>query len=201
LASNAQEPVKESPKFPKAVFGIKGGVNITRFSVSINSESRAKAGLALGIYLKKQIGTNIFFRPELYYSNQGQRDNYLYPYGGPSIGRTTTNMHYINVPFLLEFGGKVSFQAGAQIGLLVAGKEKGIVASVDVDENLRHVMTTADMSVVIGVGISPTEHFNGGIRINYGVSNIYNPDIHSGSITDVPQVQNRVLHFYVAYSF
>jgi hypothetical protein len=198
LASHAQEPVRE---FPKAVFGIKGGVNVSRFSTSINSESRAKAGLALGIYVKKQIDPKIFFRWELYYSNQGQKDNYLYPYGGPSIGRTTTSMHYVNTPFLLEFGRNVSFQTGAQVGLLIVGKEKGTIESVKVNNNLKDVMTTADMSLVIGVGISPGEHFNGGIRINYGVTNIYNPETDSSSGVDVPEIHNRTLHCYVAYSF
>jgi hypothetical protein len=197
----AQESVSKSQEFSKVLFGIKGGINISTFSASINSESRAKPGLALGIYLKKQIGTKLFFRPELYYSNQGQKDNYLFPYGGPSIGTTTTNMHYLNVPLLFELGNKVCFQFGGQLGILLAGVEKGTVASVRVDNKLNDVMTTADFALVVGAGYSLGHHFNGGVRFNYGVSNIYNPDQASGSNIELPKVQNRVLHFYVAYSF
>lgn len=187
--------------FSKVAFGIKGGLNISTFSASINSESRAKSGLALGIYIKNQIGPKFYFRPELYYSSQGQKDNYLYPYGGPSIGSTTTNMHYLNLPILFELGNEVSFQFGGQIGILLSGSEKGTVASVDIDQKLNDVMTTADFALVIGVGYSLNRHFNGGIRFNYGVTNIYNPDNDSGSNSDVPNIQNRVFHFYVAYSF
>jgi hypothetical protein len=201
FVSHAQESVSKSQEFSKVLFGIKGGINLSTFSASINSEARAKAGLALGIYLKKQIGPKLFFRPELYYSNQGQKDNYLYPYGGPSIGSTTTNMHYLNVPLLLEVGNKLSFQFGGQLGILLAGREKGTVASVEVDDKLNDVMTTADFALVVGVGYSLGRHFNGGARFNYGVSNIYSPDQDSGSNIDLPKVQNRVLHFYVAYSF
>jgi len=105
---HGQELEAKSKEFPRASFGLKGGINLSMFSASINSESRAKPGLAVGMYLKKQIGPKFYFRPELYYSNQGQKDNYVYPTGGPSIGTTTTNMHYLNVPLLFELGNKMS---------------------------------------------------------------------------------------------
>lgn len=201
IISAAQEPELKPQKFSKGVFGIKGGINISTFSASINSESRAKAGLALGVYLKKQIGPALFFRPELYYSNQGQKDNYLYPYGGPSIGSTKTSLHYLNVPVLFELGSKLNFQFGAQLGILVAGREKGTVSSEKVDDKLSDVMTAADFAFVVGAGYSLNPHVNGGVRFNYGVSNIYSPEQDSGSNIDLPKVHNRVLHFYVAYSF
>jgi len=59
---SAQDSISKSQEFPKVSFGIKGGLNISTFSSSINSESRAKVGLALGIYLKKQIGCIILIR-------------------------------------------------------------------------------------------------------------------------------------------
>lgn len=198
---SAQESVSKSPEYPKALFGIKGGMNISSFSASINSESRAKPGLALGVYVKKQIGPKLFFRPELYYSNQGQKDNYLFPYGGPSIGTTTTSMHYLNVPLLFELGKKVCFQFGGQLGILVAGVEKGTVASVKVDDKLNDSMTPSDFAFVVGTGYSLGRYFNGGVRFNYGVSNIYSPDQTSGSNSELPKIHNQVLHFYVAYSF
>ncbi len=201
FSCHAQESVLEPPDDPKTVFGIKGGINISTFSASINSESRAKPGLALGFYLKNQIGPKFYFRPELYYSNQGQKDNYIYPYGGPSIGSTKTNMHYLNVPILFELGSKMCFQFGGQLGILLAGREKGTVASVKVDEKLNDIMKTADLALVVGVGYSLGRHFNSGARLNYGVTNIYSPDDDSGSNIDFPDVQNRVFHFYVAYSF
>jgi hypothetical protein len=200
VVARAQEATTP-PESPKTVFGIKGGVNISTFSASINSESRAKPGLALGLYVKTAIGRRSFFRPELYYSNQGQKDNYLYPYGGPSIGTTTTNMHYVNIPLLFEIGKKVSFQFGPQVGFLVKGKETGTIASVQVDEDLKDVMSAIDFSLVVGLGVSLGDHFNSGVRYNHGVTNIYSPDDDSFPGVDPPTVQNRVFHFYIAYSF
>ena len=199
--ASAQESITQPSELPKTVFGIKAGINISSLSASINSESRAKAGPAVGFYVKTPMGRRSFFRPELYYSNQGQKDNYLYPYGGPSIGSTTTSMHYINIPLLFELGKKLSFQVGPQIGVLVKGMEKGTVSSVKLDEDLNDVMTTAELSLVVGAGFSAGEHFNCGVRYNHGVSNIYDPDDDQYPGIDPPKVQNRVFHFYVAYSF
>ena len=193
--------VSTAQESQKAVFGIKSGINLSSFSASVNSESRAKVGLALGVYLKKQIGPKLFFRPELYYSNQGQKDNHLYPYGGPSIGSTVTNLHYLNIPCLFELGNKISLQFGGQIGVLIAGTEKGTVASVDIDEKVTKVMTTADFALVVGAGYSFNRRINTGVRINYGITNIYNPEVESGFPVELPNVQNRVFHFYVGYSF
>ena len=200
ILCNAQDSI---PKISKTVFGVKLGVNCSKFSASINSESRAKAGLALGFYLKTQIGRYLYFRPEIYYSNQGQKDNYLYQYGsGPSVGRTTTAMHYVNLPILLEVGKKVTFQFGLQLGILVKGTEKGTIQSVKVNDDLNGTMAKTDVSAVFGVGLSPTARINCGARVNLGVSNIYTPDT-SANQTGVspPTVENRVLHFYVGYSF
>jgi hypothetical protein len=200
LNSYGQEDASAAPEFPKAVFGFKAGVNVSRFSASVNSETRAKAGLAFGMYIRKQTSKRFFLRPELYYSNQGQKDNYVMPYGvGPSIGRTTTSMHYINAPLIFEAGAKTTFQFGVQLGLLIAGKEKGTIRSAEVENNLKDVMTSTDFALVVGIGHSVGQHFNGGVRVNYGITDIYVPD-------DLPDeldvnVQNRVLHFYVAYSF
>jgi Outer membrane protein beta-barrel domain len=200
VVTPAQEALK-SIEYPKAVFGIKGGVNISTFSASINSETQAKPGMALGIYIRKQISPKLYFRPEMYYSNQGQKDNYLYPYGGPSIGSTTTSMHYLNIPLLFELGNKVSFQFGGQLGVLLAGTEKGTVASVEIDQKLDDVMSAVDFALVAGVGITFGRNINGGVRVNYGITNILNPEQDANSNIELPNVHNRVLQFYVGYSF
>jgi hypothetical protein len=187
--------------YPKGVFGIMGGLNISKLSASINSETQAKPGLALGIYVRKQIGSKLFFRTEMYYSNQGQKDNFLSPYGGPSIGSTTTNIHYLNIPLWFELGNKVSFQLGGQLGVLLAGSEKGTVGSVEIDEELYDVMTKTDFAIVTGIGYTFAHNFIGGVRWNYGITNIFKPEQDPNSTMELPKVQNRVFQFYVGYSF
>lgn len=198
--STAQEASVKSDT-SNSLFGIKAGINLSSLSASVNAESRSKFGPTFGIYLKKQVDKNLFIRYELYYSNQGQKVNYLFSYGGPSIGSTTINLHYLNLPILFEFGKKLSFQFGGQIGLLISGREKGMVSSVEVDEKLNDSMKTGDFSLVVGVAHSMGRHFNSGIRLNYGVSNILSDPEDVNYNIEIPKVMNRVLHFYVAYTF
>jgi hypothetical protein len=200
LVSVAQDTTSATPEFRKTVFGFKAGVNLSRFSASINSETRAKVGPAFGIYFRKQTSKNFYFRPELYYSNQGQRNNYIYPSGsGPAIGRTTVSTHYINAPLLFEVGREVTFQFGMQLGLLLGGKEKGTYASATVDDKVSRSMETVDFSAVLGIGYSLLQHFNCGARLNYGVVDISKSE--SLFASQNISVSNRVIHFYVGYSF
>jgi hypothetical protein len=187
------------PANPPTVFGFKAGLNASIFSASINSESSFKSGFHFGIYVKTPITYRFFFRPELYYSNQGQKDNYQMPSSGTSVGKTTTTLQYINIPLLFEQGRKVSFQFGPQIGILAGSREKGTFNNQNVDEDLASVMKGADLSLVLGMGVAPGKHFNFGFRYNYGLTDIYKADNDAG-VTDFPDIKNRVLHFYVACS-
>jgi hypothetical protein len=195
------ESRNDSLLVPKAVFGLKAGINISSFSASVNSETRSKLGLNLGMYIKARITDRFFFRPEIYYSNQGQMNNYLLPTSGPSLGSTTTNLDYINLPLLFEQGRKISFQFGPQFGLLLSGSEKGTVSSTTVDNDLKKVMNNVDLGLVVGVGISPSKRFNCGIRFNFGLNDIFDRTNQTNSPVKFPQISNRVFHFYIATSF
>jgi hypothetical protein len=199
LSGQQIESKSDAPALPKTVFGIKGGINVSTFSASVNSDAKSRVGMNLGFYIKSAMTYRFFFRPELYYSGQGQKDNYIIPTGGASFGSTTTSMHYINMPLLFEQGRKVSFQIGPQFGLLVKSSEKGTVSNHNVDDDLKDVMTKADFGIVLGMGISPGK-FNFGVRYNIGITDIYIGDRDS-SIDDYPNIANRVFHFYVATSF
>jgi hypothetical protein len=61
-------------------------------------------------------------------------------------------------------------------------------------------MTSYDFAAVVGGGFSLTQHFNLGIRYNHGLSDIYDPE--PTYFNTVPnRIQNRILIFYLAYSF
>lgn len=186
----------------KSIFGLKAGINVSSFNASINSEPKSKVGLNFGLYIKKKLnGNRSFFRWEIFYSNQGQKDNYVAPPSGPSIGHTTTSMHYINSPLLFEYGSKLSLQAGVQLGILVKGTEKGKVDGESVNDNLNDVMKKADLGVVLGIGFNPIEKLSFGFRYNIGVTDIYKGDAGANLPFEYPNVSNRVLHFYVATTF
>jgi hypothetical protein len=197
---NAGNSIDESDK-KKVVFGVKAGVNIASFNASVNSESESRLGLNLGIFLRSELKRNVYFRPELYYSGQGQQDNFIVPPSGQSIGSTTTSMHYVNVPFLFEFGKRFTFHAGPQFGILLKSREKGTVQGMAVDADLKDVTRKLDMGIAFGFGFSPVEKLNIGARLHMGLRDIYTGDDAFSGTLDYPSLQHRVLHFYIGTTF
>lgn len=179
------------------VFGIKAGLNTSIFSASVNSESSYKAGFHVGGYMKSSLSEKVFFRPEVFFSGQGQKDEYLTPPNGSSVGSTTTTVNYLNVPLLLEFGKKFSLLAGPQVGFLLSAKEEGEIDGEVINDDLKGLMKGTDFSFCIGFGFSTGKHVNLGARLNYGLSEIFDE---SGS-DGFPSIKNRTFHFYLGYSF
>jgi hypothetical protein len=200
LPAQAQSTETETSDLPKPVFGIKTGFNISQLSASFNSESKPKVGMHLGIFLRVPITEEAYFRPELYYSSQGQKDDYISPSTKQSVGTTTTQLNYMNIPLVLEYGKKFSFQIGAQLGILLSATEKGTINNQKVDDDLKEIMRSTEFGFLLGFGVSPGKHFNAGVRYNLGVSDIFSADEDAG-VTDFPAVRNRMMHFYLGYSF
>lgn len=179
----------------KTQVGIKSGLNLAILSASINSESSYKPGFHIGMYVKTPGG----FRPEVYFSSQGQKDNYVSPPNFVSTGKTTTTLNYLNIPLLMEMGKKVTFQVGPQIGFLLSAKEVGTISNQSVNSDLKEFTKSPDFSLVLGAGINATEKVNFGLRLNYGLSDIFNSPSSPG--VDFPSIKNRVFHFYAGVSF
>lgn len=178
----------------KAELGLKTGLNLSILSASMNSESGFKSGLHFGFYLKTSIGKNVFFRPELYYSRQGQKDEYVIPPNGPSVGKTTTRINYLNVPLLFETGRKLSFQFGPQVGFLLSAREEGTIGNENVDGDLKDLMKSPDFSLLAGFGIQASDDIRFGVRYQMGLTPMFKkPD---GAPSDFPDVKHRVFHFY-----
>lgn len=175
----------------KTRFGIKSGMNLSRFSISQQNKSGVKTGFHIGIYVKTK-GKDVSLRPELYFSSQGQKSE------DGSVGNSiTTEVNYVNVPILLETSGKVNVQVGPQIGMLISAHETGKIGNLKVDEDVTNAMRSPDFSVVLGLGFSPGKYFNLGARYHLGLSGIFE----KAASFPVPDVYNRVFHFYLATSF
>jgi Outer membrane protein beta-barrel domain len=181
----------------KPSFGVKAGLNLSILSASVNSESSFKTGLNAGVFCRTKMRGKLYFRPEVIFSSQGQKDNYQDSPGGPSVGKTTTTINYLNIPLLLEAGEKVSVQFGVQTGILLSSKEEGERGGVKVNEDLDGVMLNPDISLVFGIGFRPIEHVDIGARMNYGITKIFDDSDLSG----FPAIKNRVFQFYVGYAF
>jgi hypothetical protein len=181
----------------EATFGLKGGLNLSTFSASVNAESTSsRAGLNIGLYFKAPIGGNAFFRTELYYSAQGQ----ISDWGGGD--KTTAKLDYINVPFMIEVGNKVSFQGGLQPAILISAREEGTLNGSGYDEDMKDLFRSADLSLVLGIGFAPSDQFNAGLRYNLGLLDTFKADEDANiSGLDFPDIKNRVFHIYVGFAF
>ncbi len=179
-------------------FGIKLGMNSSMFSASINSIGSSVGGFHIGVYSKTSIGQNFYFRAEVYYSSQGQSDDYRALPNGPSIGTTTTTLKYVNIPLLFEVGKVVSFQFGPQFGVVLSGNEKGNINGSAVNDDLKSI-SKSDVSAVAGLGINPSKHFHLGVRYHYGLTSVFSKP--AGAPSGYPDINNRVVHIYAAVSF
>lgn len=180
-------------------FGIKAGANLSMFSASVNSNPSLKPGFHVGIYMRSTTSEKFHFRPELYFSSQGEKTEYVTGNGNTVLGKTETTINAINIPLLFEVGRKVNFQFGPQVGVLLSGKEKGNIGTQKLDEDLKDIMKPVDFSVVLGLGLNATENLNLGVRYNFGITPVF--ETLNGAPSDYPKFANRVIHFYVGYSF
>jgi|SRR5688572_3268376 len=174
----------------KVVFGLKTGINASILSASFNSDPSSRIGFHLGFYIKTPISEKVSFRPEIYYSAEGQKDDY------GSGSKTTTKMDFLNVPLLFEVGRRVSFQFGPQFGFLLSAAEEGTIDGDKINEDLKDYMKSMNVSLVLGIGVSPGDNFNLGLRYNLGMTDMF--DV---ATPDFPTVKTRVMHVYIAYSF
>jgi hypothetical protein len=173
-------------------FGIKTGINSSMFNASINSTPSRKSGFHLGFFIRSKIKDKVNFRPELYYSAQGQKDKY-----DNNGGSTTTSVNYLNLPLLFEFGNKVSFHLGPQAGFLLSAREKGTIGGDPVDSDLKDTMKKApELSLILGLNANLSKRVCLGARFNAGLSSIFLENEIAPGVT-MPPVKNGVLHFYI----
>ncbi len=149
ITSNAQENQNQGIEF-----GIKGGINLTKFR---KESSKFKTGLIGGLFIRYQISEKFTFQSEALYSVQGAKS------------KNTSNkikLNYITViPALVKFFpiNKLSLEAGPQIGYLLGGKGQGFQKN-----NYKKI----DYGAAIGVGYAITPSIEIGVRYNLGLANI-----------------------------
>lgn len=192
--------ISQDTKSSSVIIGGRLGITASRFSASINAETRPRLGPALGLFVKFKPEQKFRFTTELLYSNQVQQDNYLAQPGGPSVGHTTTSMHYINIPLLLETGTKVKVHAGPQLSFLISGTEKGTVRSNPVNTKMKDVMKATDFGLSIGAEVPIAKGLSVAARGTLGLTDIYEAD-EKQNVSGFPDIKNRVATFFLAYTF
>ena len=190
--------------------GLKAGLNLAVLDHTINQNNEFKAGPLFGAFLRWKPAAHFALQPELMYSAQGTK--YILP-ARPADLTGKTNLTYLNLPVLAKiYLGKVfNVQLGPQVGLLLAGREKGESGYITPDGNLAVRMVDADVkqdyksdvAVCGGLGLDLPNGLVASLRLNYGFSNINNNE-NQQQFRDyygLKGLHNRAFQFSVGYAF
>lgn len=154
-----------TPAFAQHVnVGIKGGLNVYNVSNDENDNADPRIGLHAGLLGHIHLSDQFALQPELVYSAQGSQ----FTVGGSDF---KLNLHYVNVPLLLQymFDNGFRIEAGPQLGLLIAANSSVGNLETDVKDDFENT------DIGIGMGLSyvnPSTGFGVGARYNHGLTNI-----------------------------
>ncbi|WP_264534892.1 porin family protein [Flavobacterium sp. N1736] len=168
-------------------FGVKGGLNLTNFSGDVDTESLV--GFQVGGFAEIKIIERLAIQPELLFSTQGAKYNYI----GSNDGDLKLN--YINVPVLAKFYITKQFtvEAGPQIGFLVSAKDEG--------DDVKDFYKSTDFGFNFGAGYNFTDNLSLGLRYTVGLSGV----VDGGDYDDIDDyydsAKNSVLALALAYKF
>ncbi|MFD1871938.1 porin family protein [Hymenobacter bucti] len=173
--------------------------------VSLGLKAGASMTNLVGDYVKNQNFDNLFgfhagvfanitltqlfaFQPELLYSQKG--------YKSSAASNYNLRLHYIDVPLAFHVNtGGLFFEAGPQVGFLVAAKGNSSNVSVDVKEGYN----TVDFGYLFGLGYQLKHGLGVGLRYNGAFTNIDKATT-IGSVTYQDKARNSAFQLYLTYS-
>lgn len=148
-------------------------------------------GFHVGVFANLGITKMIAFQPELLYSQKGAKQPVL------GEGYLTRRFHYVDVPLAFHVNADgLFFEAGPQVGFLVAAKSEFGNASTDVKDNYNAV----DFGYLAGLGYQHKAGLGVGLRYNGGFTNVYKSLV-IASTTFQDRSRNSAFQLYLSYSF
>jgi opacity protein-like surface antigen len=164
--------------------GVKAGLNLANLTGDDAGDTKMKVGYHFGGYAKFALTEAFSVQPELLYNAVGAKateDGYDGNY----------KINYVTVPVMLGYSfGKISIQAGPQIGFLTSAKLK-VEGGGDSDEvDIKDSLKGTDFGMNVGLG-ADFGKLNAAARYCIGLSNIADSDNAS--------VKNGVIQFSLGY--
>ena len=165
-------------------FGIKGGLNMAKFTNENGFDYKFKPSVNIGILDHIHITKTFAIQPELVFSMQGTKFT-------SANTDFRVNLAYINLPILFQLMTESGFrfETGPQVGVLLSAKTKTGSTTTDAKSDFK----TADLAWVFGIGYITKSKFGFDARYNLGLTDITKATTSS--------IKNSVIQVGVFYQF
>lgn len=191
--------------FAQYSVGIKGGLNLSKYTGEVNSEALIKAGFNGGLVGNYEISDRFAVQAEVLFTTKGYKTDMA---TDSSYFRSYIKLNYIEIPILLKasFGNPQGIQAfalaGPNFSFLTSGKSSyeysyfGGLSKGSGEQDIKQYYNTFDLGLSIGGGVSYAMGMGkifAETRYGYGLTNASKD---TGSI-----YHNTNLQFSVGYLF
>ncbi|QJX47202.1 PorT family protein [Hymenobacter taeanensis] len=167
--------------------GLKVGGSLSSFSGEQASGYKSIVGYHAGVFANIGLTRMFAFQPELLYSRKGAK---------LSGADFTTHLDYVDVPLVFHVNANgLFFEAGPQVGFLIAAKNKTSNITTDV----KNGYNTVDAGYVFGLGYQRKTGLGIGLRYNGGFTNV-EKSVLVGSTKVQNNIRNSVFQLYLTYS-
>lgn len=186
----------------KVKYGIKAGLNIANLNIDQNGfpSTSSVANVHAGFFAEMQLSKKVAFQPELLYSAQGAKFDYLIDDGeGLYSTENTFKLAYLNVPLMIKYypESKLFLEAGPQVGFLTSARLKTKVIGYGASSrNADDAFKNIDFGFNVGAGYNFSKHVTANARYNFGLSNIAEKDP-----GESVKVKNSVFSLSLGYIF
>ncbi|HEX8350686.1 MAG TPA: porin family protein [Hymenobacter sp.] len=171
--------------------GLKAGASLSNLTGADAKAFENLFGFHAGIFANLGITSLVAFQPELLYSQKGAK----LPINGTNED-LTLRLHYVDVPLAFHVNTDgLFFEAGPQVGFLVAANSKFGNASTDIKSNYN----TVDFGYLAGLGYQRKAGLGIGLRYNGGFTNI-RKEVTIGSTKIQDRARNSAFQLYLTYS-
>ncbi|MDJ0365765.1 porin family protein [Hymenobacter sp. H14-R3] len=170
--------------------GVKAGASLTNFvGPDAGNRFANRFGFNAGVFANIGFAKLFAFQPELLYSQKGAKYT--------NNSDAGIRLHYVDVPLAFHVNTDgFFFEAGPQVGFLVAAKAESGSVSVDVKNSYKSV----DFGYLAGLGYQLKHGLGVGLRYNGAFTSFPNSST-VGNVTVQPRQRNSAFQLYATYSF
>ncbi|WP_210519068.1 porin family protein [Hymenobacter terricola] len=168
--------------------GLKAGGSYSSFVGKQATNYESIFGFHAGAFANIGITDLFAFQPEIIYSQKGAKT---------STSDVTTRLNYVDVPLSFHVNADgLFFEAGPQVGFLLAAKDQAGNLSLD----RKPLYNTVDFGYLVGLGYQRKTGPGVGLRYNGGFTNV-EKSYTAGNVTVQNNIRNSVFQLYLTYSF